>query len=138
MRKNMKKLKFKIALFLLKIVSNNAPVSIADYAEINRLLIKAGRRCAYDLKHAAGSIFYSCPREAWETQGNRAKEDYEIYERRAHMWLDIFNPADDGKQYRDRLHHTIDDAERKLEIAIELLKTNGIEIPETIDSGIPF
>jgi len=134
----MKKLKFKLALFLVKIIGNNSPISIVEYIEINRLLIKAGRRCAYDLKHAAGSIFYACPRDKWANEKSRAKDDYEIYQRRSSMWLDIFNPADDGKHYRDRLHHSIDDAERKLEIAIELLKANNIAIPESIDSGIPF
>lgn len=61
-----------------------------------------------------------------------------MYQERSSMWLDIFNPADDGKHYRDELHQDIFSLECKLKTAVELLKANNIAIPESIDSGIPF
>lgn len=105
-----------------------------EYREINRLIMKAGRRCAYDLKHAAQAMGYLSQRlkDAGLADDWRCAE-YERYSQRASMWQGIFNPGDDGKNYRDRLHHTIRDLENQIEKYQELLAKHGIpnhrEIP---------
>ena len=88
---------------------------IALQKEIHRLIVKAGRRCAYDLLHAAG------------TQKDAAEG--EIYERRARMWLGIFNPADEGKSYRDRLHMDIMQLEGQVEKYRKWFESRAIPDP---------
>lgn len=89
--------------------------SLCMIQETNRLVIKAARRCAYDLKHAAA--------------GQRDREEGELYENRARMWLTIFDPADEGKSYRDRLHMTITNLEDKVSKYRKWFKERVIQDP---------
>ncbi len=68
--------------------------------ELFELQTKAGRRCAYDLVHAADGI--------------RDPEQRELFRNRAKLWLTIFNPSDGIKDYRNRLHRDIFDLEIKM------------------------
>lgn len=58
------------------------------------LIVKAGRRCAHDLMHAASYI--------------AAEEEQGLFHDQAHYWLTVFYPGGDGKDYRTRLHHEIE------------------------------
>jgi hypothetical protein len=111
--------------------------SVAEYVELNRLLVKAGRRCAYDLKHAASSIHCASLGENKAARLERGSKDSSFYHDRSYYWLGVFNPADDGKSYRDKLHHSIWDLESKIEEYKKLLKAHGIEDGISADE-IPF
>lgn len=89
--------------------------------ELLRLIVKAGRRCAYDLAHA---VDYMEPGHMKEI----------LKDRPAH-WLAVFNPADDGKSYRDRLHNSIYELGNHVDYLQRLLRQNGIDY-DTID-GLP-
>ena len=83
------------------------------------LVLKAARRCAYDLRHAA--------------DGAKDKEEAKIYHDRAYMWQEIFSPTG-GKDYRHRMHSEIWKLESEIERLLKVLNENGIE--ET--KHIPF
>lgn len=100
---------------------------MGDLAEINHLPIKAGRRCSYDLAHAASTIGFDKP----FIGGLNASQ---FYHERAQMWEGAFNPGDDGKNYRDRLHMEIWNLEMKVERLEQLCKEHGIE---TLDKDDP-
>lgn len=87
----------------------------AHLIEVHDLTVLAARRCAYDLKHAAAEIGES-----------RYGTDYHG---RAYLWLDIFSPADGGKQYRHRLHHEIYELEAQVRNYREFLKERDIPDP---------
>lgn len=87
-----------------------------------RLVTKAGRRCAYDLRHAACSV--------------TDPVEQKVYYDRAHMWLRVFNPGNDGKNYRDELHREINRLERHVERLQELCDSHGIDHHSRED--IPF
>jgi hypothetical protein len=70
------------------------------------ILLKSARRCAYDLRHAAGELFM---------EGKDGP--YQMYQDRAEAWLKIFAP-DGIKEYRLELHREID----RLEWEIKALK----------------
>lgn len=110
----------------------------AELYELNRLLFKAGRRCAYDLKHAAGHLWFLGEKlRRLGVEDDWRIEIYERYEQRSEMWLGVFNPGDDQKNYRDRLHDTIDSLETRVERYKELLEKH--EIPDPFDDEqIPF
>jgi len=80
-------------------------------AELLELITKAGRRCAYDLRHAA------------DLCADRAVG--EEFRERADMWLKIFNPANGPKDYRNKFHHEIYALERRLHQMAELAKKHG-------------
>lgn len=78
---------------------------IEHLIEIHELTVMAARRCAYDLKHASAEI---------ENQGgSRYNTDYESA---AHHWLDIFNCANSGKEYRHRLHRIISERDHTIRL----------------------
>jgi len=82
--------------------------------ELLELIVKAGRRCAYDLDHAAGMI-HGDP--YWRNKlGERAK-----------YWLTIFDPADGPKDYQSRLMNRAEMAEYRLEKALALLDKHKID-----------
>ncbi len=86
--------------------------------EILELIIKAGRRCAYDLRHAADGIGY--------------EEHRKLYLERAEMWLSIFNPANGPKDYRSKLHDKINHLEARVKTLEALCKENKINYSELI------
>lgn len=81
-------------------------------SELLELVIKAGRRCAYDLQHASDDI-----------PGNQGG----ILRDRADMWLRIFDPAHGPKDYRSRLHTTITELEMRVQGLLELCHKVGID-----------
>lgn len=90
-----------------------------NYTELKELLeltIKAGRRCAHDLKHATHEIYR-----------NGDNEMYELFRNRADYWKTVFYPEDGPKNYRAGLHHEISDLEYKVEKLRQQLLDNGIE-----------
>ena len=110
----------------------------SELRELNRLLVKAGRRSAYDLKHAANDLHVmSNLLKQYGYENERRLEEHNFYLDRACMWLAIFSPADDGKSYRDRLHQRIYDLEMLIEKYQKLLNELGIEDPIRADE-IPF
>lgn len=99
--------------------------TITPYSEMQELLelmIKAGRRCAYDLKHASDDVSIGVTRNFYRT--------------RANMWLTIFNPADAGKDYRSSMHREIFTLECEVKRLKDLCIQNGID--PTDGNSLPF
>lgn len=88
--------------------------------ELLELTIKAARRCAYDLRHAADEM----PKGEFR----------DILSGRAVGWLTIFDPTNGPKDYRHRLHRDIVMLEMENERLIELLKSKGID-PDDPDAS---
>lgn len=89
--------------------------------ELLEIAVKSGRRCAYDLKHSIG---------------HNSPEFEKILSDRADHWLTIFNSAQDMKNYRIRMHRSIEKLEDEVERLSVLCRKNGID-PENPD-GVPF
>lgn len=107
----------RITLFLLsRLVKNDS-----DLVDHHTLLLLSARRCAYDLKHAAGEIDPLSPFA-------------EEFESRANNWLSIFAP-DGIKNYRSELHRTIGELDLRNEQLERVLKENNIPLPY---DDIPF
>lgn len=94
----------------------------AAQREIYELIVKAGRRCAYDLAHAAGEI--------------DDREMSKHFHARSHMWLDVFYMEDGGKQYRHKLHHIISMQDMVINRYRELAKEHGLN--NDFDGELPF
>lgn len=94
--------------------------------ELMELIVKAGRRCAYDLRHAADFI-----------PASEAEFRDIMYARAAH-WLKVFNPGDDHKNYRHHLHMVIMNRDALIEQLIKRCEDNGINVEDLKDSDIPF
>ena len=87
---------------------------IKDFAETNRLLTRAARRCVRDMSHMLQEIkdpFY-----------------YNLYSEQLKMWHSVFW---DSSGYRDQLHLTINQLTLELECAKRKLKDLGVseELP---------
>lgn len=98
-----------------------------EFFEQYTLVLKAARRCAYDLTHCAGDL-------SLELSRNNEKSIVD-YHKRSQMWQDIFSPTG-GKDYRHDLHYDIDKAEREVTRLQELCTKNGIDYYDP--NGIPF
>lgn len=94
------------------------PAVPEELVELHDVLLKAARRCAYDLSHALDMV--TLP-EADETQLLPAMRA------RCNLWIDIFAGADGLKDYRNRLHRRIEELEWDLLQAETALKKHGIE-----------
>lgn len=81
--------------------------------ELFELLVKSGRRCAYDLQHAVDHM--------------PSGEFRDMLERRAGFWKTVFNPASGMKDYRHKLHCDIDELEMRVAGLLRLCKENGID-----------
>ena len=92
-----------------------------EYIEI---LVKAGRRCAYDLRHAADEIASPIYRT-------------KMYER-ADLWLKVFNPADDHKNYRHHLHDVIGELERQIDKLVARCAEHNVDVSDIIKDDLPF
>lgn len=105
----------------------------AELYALNRLLVKAGRRCAYDMKHMVSIM--SSMSQTLKLYGHEEwrMHEHERYQARAENWLQIFNPADDGGDYRDRLHHQISDLQTQIGKYKELLAKHNIE--DSVDTA---
>jgi hypothetical protein len=91
-------------------------------SELLELVIKAGRRCAYDLDHAA----VSC------TIGDRASGP--LFHKRAEMWLGVFNGAKGPKDYQSALHTQIMRMEARIAYLTDLCRQHGVDT----DKLMPF
>ncbi len=80
--------------------------------ELFELIIKAARRATYDLRHASDCINDLSMRERMQ--------------KRADMWLTIFNPAQGPKDYRTDMHVDLAMLEARLERAVALLDEAGV------------
>lgn len=121
-------------------------ISDKEYKELNRLLIRGGRRCAYDLRHAADSLWFLTRRlqengfllDEWRLN------EHEFYSNRSNYWLGVFNVGNNGKCYRDELHLEISSLEYKLSGYKKLIKDlqekyPDLKIRDTVDDdSIPF
>lgn len=92
-------------------------------AEMIELLTKAGRRCAYDLKHAADYMTGDV-------------EFQKIMRDRADHFLSVFNPGNDQKNYRTRLHGIILNLENEVAKLKEVCRKYNISPFEYED--LPF
>jgi hypothetical protein len=88
-----------------------------------RLTVRAGRRCAHDLAHAADDV--------------RDAETATMWRERAQQWARIFYPAGGPKDYRDELHREIWQQQREVERLRTLCKANNID-PDSTGSATPF
>lgn len=91
--------------------------------EMFELLSKAGLRCAYDLRHAANHI--------------KDKELSKMFNDRAKMWLNIFNPNNGPKNYINSFHREIWGLEKDIEKLKALLREKGVS-EEEIEASIFF
>lgn len=87
-----------------------------EFFEQYTLILKAARRCGYDLHHAAANMFWSTTED----------KEYKFYADRADGWLDIFSPTG-AKDYRHKLHMDIWNLEMKVKKLQKLCDENGIE-----------
>lgn len=98
-------------------------------AQINRLMVRAARRCTRDLKHAVGEI----------ENPERARR----YRTKVEMWIETFW---DCSQYRDQLHQELDQLESerdKLKARAEIwcrqiVMMGDTPCDPTPDEEIPF
>lgn len=78
------------------------PGELCETRELLELVVRSGRRCAYDLRHAI------------ECLGMRDKESASLFDGRAEHWLTVFDPARGPKDYRTQLHLEISRLEGQL------------------------
>ena len=97
---------------------------IQDMKELNRVIIRAARRCAYDLGHAAGEI--------------KDPDTQKIFWDRHYMWLNVFNPVNGGKDYRDELHRRISFLEHRVDAFIKLCENSKVDYSEITINDLPF
>jgi hypothetical protein len=86
--------------------------------ELMRLMIRAGRRCAHDLAHAADEMALPLAQRP-----DAAK----LWADRAQMWAQIFYPVGGPKDYRDELHLQIWRLEQEVVRLRALCKKHGVE-----------
>lgn len=90
-----------------------APAPLDVLAEQLEVVIKAGRRCAYDLKHAASDV--------------NDPEMRRIFSSRADTWLTIFAPVDGPKDYVSRLNREINQLQRDIRALKAEAKKHGLD-----------
>lgn len=86
------------------------------------LILKAARRCAYDLAHASSDLWFATRKE-------------NIYHERHQMWLEIFEPTG-AKDYRHKLHLEIDNLEYEIKRLQKVCTENNIDFVD--QDAIPF
>lgn len=101
---------------------NSTPVS--ELMQLNELLLKSGRRCAYDLRHVYESLEFYDPELAL------------IFNKRYEIWEKIFNPADIGKEYKDSLNQKINILELEIFRLRKLCEEHKIDYQDP--NGVPF
>lgn len=105
---------------------NPARVSL----ELLELSVKAARRCAHDLEHCAGDIWYASQRPEIATEQSK------MWHERAKHWQVIFYPENGIKDYHAKLAIRVDNAEE----TIEKLRAHCLKhgIPQWLDHECPF
>lgn len=104
-----------------------APKPPEAQRELLRLMIRAGRRCAHDLAHAADEMALPLAQR---------KDAARAWHERAQMWAQIFYPASGPKDYRDELHHEIWRLEQEVERLRKLCRDRGIDPDD--GKALPF
>lgn len=105
-----------------------APPQPADLqSELLRLMVRAGRRCAHDLAHAADEMALPLAQR---------KDAAQAWHERAQMWARIFYPTSGPKDYRDELHHEIWRLEQEVARLRELCRERGIDPDD--GNALPF
>lgn len=94
------------------------------------LTVKCARRCAHDLEHCAGDVWYASQRP------DRATEQSEMWHERAQSWQAIFYPTSGVKDYHAKLHGRVDKAEALTEKLRAHCLAHGI--PQWLDDECPF
>lgn len=104
-----------------------------QFAEIHELCMLAARRCAHDLNHAAGEIFFA--------SGSK-EESSRYFHEKSRMWQDIFYPIENQKNYRHELHKQLSNREYQIENLCRILKENNVPEADwdkySLNGGIPF
>ena len=101
-----------------------------ELKDINRLITKAGRRCAHDLAHACSDV-WTLSKQVEHLGGEldwRSKQG-EVWRERSIMWLEIFDHADGGKNYRDNLHIEINRLDTLVNKYTKWFEEQGIDNP---------
>lgn len=88
---------------------------LKDTIETLELTIRAARRCAYDYRHCANDV--------------RDKERRKLYLERSDYYVDLFQSGNSCKDYRHKLHQTIDELEMRVDRLRDVLKKAGIADP---------
>ena len=117
-------------IFELKLRWTLRKLNRSELVELNCLITKAARRCAYDLKHACSDV-WMLANQVERLGGKldwRAKQG-DFWADRAQLWLNIFDHTHGGKNYRHELHSEI----RRLESLVEKYEKHftdaGLEVP---------
>lgn len=103
--------------------------TVTELRQLNELMVKSARRCAYDLRHAASYLSMSSP-------DGKLPPECEIFHERSRYWLSVFNPADGGKNYRTQLGNEIDKLQDEVERLEKLCRDNNIN--PTHPTRFPF
>lgn len=98
--------------------------------ELFELTVKAARRCAHDLEHAAGDVWYASKRP------EMGVEQSAMWHERAKHWQCLFYPENGMKDYHAKLSIRVDNAEEKLEKLRAHCLAHGIS--QWLDDECPF
>lgn len=92
----------------------------AELRQLNELMVKSARRCAYDLRHAASYL-------SMTGENGKIPPECEIFHERSRHWLSVFNPADGGKNYRSKLINDIEELHDEVDRLEKLCRDNNID-----------
>lgn len=100
-------------------MANPEDAAFEELMEAHNILIRAARRCAYDLRHAAALI----DKDHWSDLKQHLR-------RNAEHWVALFQSGNSVKDYQIQLHHEIEIRDRKILELKNLLRENGIDPQE--------
>ncbi|MBG7006650.1 hypothetical protein I5G20_14835 [Pseudomonas aeruginosa] len=103
----------------------------SELIEINELILKAARRQNYDLCHL---ISYLGDGNDPVVIDILKKEYSEIYT----YYKSVFDPADFGKNYKNKLHNDLLEAMTKIDKFKELCEKHNIDYSHIVEDEIPF
>ena len=106
------------------------PTPVRIERDLFDLTVKCARRCAHDLEHAAGDVWYASRRP------ERGDEQSAMWHKRAEEWLAIFYPIGGMKDYHAKLHIRVDNAEELVDKLRAHCVANGIS--QWLDHEVPF
>lgn len=98
-----------------------------EFFEQYTLILKAARRCAYDMNHCASDLSMA--------NSQTGKKSLFDYHEMSQMWQELFSPTG-GKDYRHRLHLNAWELESEIKRLKRLCADNNID--STDPDGIPF
>lgn len=106
------------------------PTPVRIKRDLFDLTVKSARRCAHDLQHCAGDVWFASKRP------EQATEQSEMWHARSEEWLSIFYPIGGQKDYYATLCIRVDNAEA----LVEKLRAHCLKhgIPQWLDHECPF